>query len=1356
MSALIKRVKVEAMKTLRSAMIAHEDGRWDDASDLYRWVIAVLPESANAWALNGLLKYQRGLKEDAAKFFAHALMIDPAQPIANNFFKDVGHPIKNSRRANSFCLDDHCVPKLFELSDKNLTDLRKDSAKETHEYDQIKSPKAREFLRSHFDFEKSERILEALVLLGATVELEPDSPYIRFRYGNLLGKLGRWDEAIEALSLVANANPLYGEVFNDRATIYFKQGKLDEAREDIKKAAILLPGNGQVHRNMGYVLVKSGDLAGGAVAYNRSLAIEPKNADTFNNLGMALEGMGRYEDATVFYEKAMEQNETLSLARWNRGLMYLRLGNLRKGWPLFEERWNTEMAGKERVYDFPLWDGSPLGSEKSVLIHYEQGLGDVIQFSRFINTELLRETQIVLEVQTPLVSLLAKNWPNVRVIQSMEGLARKYDHKIDCRCPIMSLPKIFNIDEDSITGADGYIQAPDEYIKKWNEKLGPKNHKFRVGISWSGRSSHNNDHNRSICLEDFKKIFCEGIEFHSLQVDYRDGDKEYISQQKSFFDHSNDISDFSDTAGLMENLDLIIAVDTSVAHLAGAIGKSVWILLPSWPDWRWMSNRCDTPWYSTARLFRQRYEDFDNKHPWLSVLERVREQLLRLRPSTVAIKPNLNLSSQKQKPGTEYVEKLLQSFKDVDNTDLAKVLKKIIHCFHDGNLGLAKDLSEDALGSFPKNTWLLTLLGYVCFELKEYETAERYINQSIGENNLQNEAFNLLGLIKLERGEEDEAEKVFEDLTANSPKFFDGFLNLGSVRYQKKDFLGAKNAFKNAVKIDTSDPHAHFNLGNTYKSLGQWDQAVEEYNRCLNFDPIYHQAYLNKASVYRQTDQDLKALKTYDEALRQNIKDLETLYFERAVVLTQLGRNEEAKLDLHRYIGTAAPDQSRTHQQKAHLLMLLEKSEDAIDSLNEALRIDPMNADCHHTQGRLMADAERWDEAEKSYSRAINIDPDRALFYANRGGTYIEKGDFKKGLADCEKGLKLYDHSADLYMNKAIALDQLDQDGALNCYDKAINLHPGHDLAHFNRSLLMLRSGHLEEGFKGYEHRWGTESFKRHEKKYPFKLWDGKSDLSDKIIFVHHEQGYGDSIQFCRYIKKLESISSKVVLGVPKPLVECMRSVSKTCDVVSTGTPVKRIDCCIPLMSLPHIFGTTLGNIPATVPYLMPDEQKRIKWRKKLSTTQKKRIGLVWSGRSKHKNDKNRSMSLEQLKRIVTPDAEFHSLQKDIRDYDHNTLMQSTNIIDHRESLIDFSETAALVSHLDLVISVDTSIVHLAGAIGVPVWVLLPFRPDWRWLDKGTTSPWYPTAELFRQNQKRDWDFVIQNLINSLSIYLNR
>jgi hypothetical protein len=318
-------------------------------------------------------------------------------------------------------------------------------------------------------------------------------------------------------------------------------------------------------------------------------------------------------------------------------------------------------------------------------------------------------------------------------------------------------------------------------------------------------------------------------------------------------------------------------------------------------------------------------------------------------------------------------------------------------------------------------------------------------------------------------------------------------------------------------------------------------------------------------------------------------------------------------------------------------------------------------------------------------------------------------------------------------------------------FDRAIALEPNMPEAHWNKALLCLTLGDYERGLEGYEWRWrgATELTSRG---FAQPQWRGE-DIAGKTVFLHAEQGFGDSIQMLRYLPLVKARAAHVVLELPDPLMPLLGPMADDVTVFNRGTPLPHFDVHCPLMSLPLAFGTRVDTVPQNIPYLRVPAERLEKWRARLPRTDKPRVGLVWSGKPSHKNDHNRSIPLTKLSSLIAlPGLSFVSLQREYRDADLPVLAQMP-IARIDEALNDFADTAAAMEQCDLVIAVDTAVAHLAGSLGRPLWVLLSHIQDWRWLRERADSPWYPSARLFRQARDGNWDGVIPVLTRELAAF---
>jgi tetratricopeptide (TPR) repeat protein len=372
------------------------------------------------------------------------------------------------------------------------------------------------------------------------------------------------------------------------------------------------------------------------------------------------------------------------------------------------------------------------------------------------------------------------------------------------------------------------------------------------------------------------------------------------------------------------------------------------------------------------------------------------------------------------------------------------------------------------------------------------------------------------------------------------------------------------------------------------------------------------------------------------------------------------------------------------------------------------------------------------------------VRPDYAEALNNRGNTLRELQRFEEALASYDRALKVQPDFAEALCSRGATLHELKRfDEALASYDRALKVRPDYTETHFNEAICRLLTGDFDRGWEKNEWRWATEEHKKKKWNFAQPQWTGQGEIAGKTILLHSEQGFGDTIQFCRYVPRVASRGGRVILGVPSTLRELMSTLPGVAQIVSKGDPLPDFDIHCPLLSLPLAFGTRLETIPSATPYLRASAPVVMDWKVRLDQRNRPMIGLAWSGHPMHKNDHNRSISLRSLLPVLDIEATFVSLQKEVRVADTELLKERADILHFGDALGDFSDTAALISNLDLVISVDTSIAHLAGALAKPVWVLLPFVPDWRWLLDREDSPWYPTARLFRQDETRQWDNVI-------------
>jgi hypothetical protein len=498
--------------------------------------------------------------------------------------------------------------------------------------------------------------------------------------------------------------------------------------------------------------------------------------------------------------------------------------------------------------------------------------------------------------------------------------------------------------------------------------------------------------------------------------------------------------------------------------------------------------------------------------------------------------------------------------------------------------------------------------------------------------------------------------------------------------------------------------------------LGNYEEAVRLLGVSIEANPKQHLASFIRGIGLHRLGRLEEALDCYDLALALNPDNAEVHTY-RNLAIQKINNLRATTQPSSRSIDSSSGKEAEKLNELGISQETSQNLDHALASFDRAIALEPDYAEAHYGRGRVLLGLDKLDDALTSFDCAIALKPDYAEAYNARGRAFHR-------------------------------LKRLDE--ALANYDRAIALKPDFAKPHWNTSLLKLLTGDFDEGWRLHEWRWKGPQ-REFVKNFPQPLWLGQESIADKVLLIHAEQGFGDVIQFCRYLPMVEALGANVVLWLPTTLVSLTSAMKRNFRTVTENDKsFPAFDFHCPFASFPLAFRTTLDTIPAEVPYLFADPGKREAWRKRLGPKTRPRVGLVWSGRADHPNDRNRSIPLKLFKPLLQLPIELHSLQKDIRPDDSATLSKFKVIQRHQDDLDDFSDTSALIQEMDLVISVDTSVAHLAGALGQKVWILLPFMPDFRWMLDRSDSPWYPTATLFRQSVIGDWSSVISDVAKKL------
>jgi tetratricopeptide (TPR) repeat protein len=469
-----------------------------------------------------------------------------------------------------------------------------------------------------------------------------------------------------------------------------------------------------------------------------------------------------------------------------------------------------------------------------------------------------------------------------------------------------------------------------------------------------------------------------------------------------------------------------------------------------------------------------------------------------------------------------------------------------------------------------------------------------------------------------------------------------------------------------------------------------------------------------------------------------------------AVLKAAQRRFDEALADYERALAVR-PDSADALYNRGIALKELKRFDEALASYDRALAVRADYPEALYNRGNTLQELKRFDEAVASYDRALAVRADYAPALNNRGNALKSLQRLEEALASYEGAIAARPDYAHALSNRAVTLEGMKRlDEALASYDAALAVRPDYADARWNRSMLQLLTGDFNTGWREYEWRWKTNKPELIKRDFAQPVWLGQVGIAGRTILLHGEQGLGDTIQFCRYVPLVAARRARVLLDVPASLQSLMASFAGLAEIVPANGGPPQFDLHCPLLSLPLALRTTIDRVPAQVPYLTVRSKDAQRWGARLPPRDRPRIGLAWSGNPRHGHDSSRSIPLRSLLPLLDIDASFISLQKEVRPDDAAVLNDRKDLLHLADELATFSDTAALIANLDLVISVDTSIAHLAGALAKPVWVLLPFVPDWRWLLDREDSPWYPTARLFRQESRGDWPTVIRRVAAAL------
>jgi len=670
---------------------------------------------------------------------------------------------------------------------------------------------------------------QAIEYFRKAISVDSGNSHAWYNLGNALRADQQLEATVEAYRKAIDLNPQFANTYNNLGLCLQDLRRLDEAVAVYRKAASLSPDSAEVYNNLGNVLQQQGKLTEAITYLEKAFALKKDYADAHNNLGVAFQKQGKLAEAIVQYQKAIAIRPDYPDAHCNLGHVLLLRGDFKNGFEEYEWRWKVRGINylQPRPFKQSLWDGSDLAG-KTILLHAEQGYGDTLHFIRYAPMVAKKGARVIVECQ-PLLTRLLNGMPGIhQVISRGEKLP-----DFDVHSPLLSLPGLFGTTPASISDDVPYIKPPVTDAAKWNIS---QTHQLNIGIVWAGSPTHANDFNRSCTVEHFKTILdVQGIDWFSLQKEgVENGVSELMQYTGRLTDLSRYLNDFADTAAAIEKMDLVITVDTAVAHLAGAMGKPVWVLLPYIPDWRWMMERLDSPWYPTMLLFRQ-----SEPGNWNGVFKRVRQVL----QSTASAIPERTGTSQAE---NDLSAKKQDAFRKDDSRQRKIMAQAAYHLYA---VSKRDCKAEDALN-------LLRKASANDPDSVIYPFEEGCLLQDAGRFEASLEAF-------------DRALQRRSDLAAIHN-------NRGNTLKLLSRFAEAEHCYRQALKIQPESPEIHTNLGVCLADQGFKDDAEQCYRKALDIKPDHASAHWNYGLLLLSRGDYERGWNEYE--WRRKVKNYETFF----------------------------------------------------------------------------------------------------------------------------------------------------------------------------------------------------------------------------------------------------------------------------------------------------------------------------------------------------------------------------------------------------------------------------------------------------------------------------------------------
>lgn len=1318
-------LRAETAKVFQAARAALGQGQIDEARAICDTWLGRYPDSPSVLNLRGWLHYQADELEAAETTIRRALRNAPTHTAALN---NLGLVLTaRERLAEAEAVYRQAIAQRPDharaLSNLGALLVRQDRAEEA-------LPLHRQAVAAASTYEtqlnlgsallKLERFEEAAEAFHAAEAIDPTRADAPGNLGRALLAMGDGPGAVAALRTALERDPDRSDERTVLSQALLETGDVAGALAEARAAAASDPDAPEGQNVLGNALLADDRPQAALAAFDHALIHHPDSPEIYCNRAGALKALGRVEAALEDYREALRLRPGWADAEAFESLALLALGRYREGWAKYERRWEHRDF-REHAWMRPRWDGTP-APEATLLIAFEQGYGDAIQAARFLPAIRERVGRVILCVPPILYDLF----------QGMVGVDRLIQHPDEARWDMalgmMSMPYVLGIEpEDLPAGPTPYLRAPPMRRAAWRDwvaEASPAPERPRIGLCWSGRPTFRGDRPRSFHLDTFAPLAeVAELSFHALQVGPRAREAKTPPAGMAIQDWSARLTDFAATAALIEELDLVISSDTVVPHLAAALGKPVWVLLHSHPDWRWELAPETTPWYPTMRLFRQR-----TPGDWGAVVQQVRAALIDWRDTFTpnrdvahgevahddaaltedASSSGASAATDGSPPPDPAWNRWAAPVEPTGSATSGPGPVPVAVAWH-GRVGLGDPVGEgqsvgasEGIGGLPTGASREETIAWVrdafdqaraALDTGRLSEAAAICDRALHEVPQAPRLLNLRGWIAHRRGHQEEAERRLRRAVALTPRYAAARNNLGLVLANRDRPEEAVAEYREALSIRSDYPEALSNLGGALTTLGRYDEAEAVHRRAVDLAPG-QETLINLGNTVKELGRIGEALTLYRVAL----------YLPR----TLLDEHEPDATGPLLGAGEGALIRGRAAEATGIYLKHLRgagtgKSKDAAALRNQ----------CGLALALLAAG--RMAEAEAASGAALAIHGADPLALYVRALYLLQDRRAEEALPLLEPALAWRASWAEARFARGWArrltgaLEPAEADWRFALLDD-----PHCVEAAFNISLALLQQGDSEGGWPLYDARYLLPEDQARQQLRP--RWGGEP-LGRGTLYVAHEQGVGDTLMAARFLPLAREWVERLVLRAPASVAPLLAHAPGVDEVIAESEPFAPGpgDRLIGMMSLPGLFAHHPGDIPDTAPYLAPPAKRSAPWRKRMEAGWVN-VGLVWSGNPTFKNDRARSFPLETYAPLAgMPGVVFHALQVGHRAAEAKTPPAGMDLRDWGERLSDYGETAAALRALDLLITSDTSVAHLAGALGVRCWVCLHHMPDWRW-----------------------------------------